>query len=78
MVKYEIEIEFFDREREKREILEVLKAKPDLVNFVFGPINSGKTELILNLINGIDEDYSAFYINLRWRVLSNYKDFARS
>ncbi|HID27997.1 MAG TPA: ATP-binding protein, partial [Methanosarcinales archaeon] len=46
--------------------------------FVFGPINSGKTELILNLINGIDEDYSAFYINLRWRVLSNYKDFARS
>lgn len=72
----EIKIEFFDREKEKEEILKVLKAEPDLINFVFGPINSGKTELMRNFLTEISEEkYHPIYINLRKKFLSNHKDF---
>jgi len=43
-------IEFFDREKEKKEILNILETEPQLINFIYGPINSGKTTLIQKLI----------------------------
>ncbi|MFN3528224.1 MAG: ATP-binding protein, partial [Candidatus Altarchaeaceae archaeon] len=71
-------IEFFDREKEKKEIMNILKAEPLLINFIYGPINSGKTALIMNLIENLPKDYVVFYINLRGKFISNYKDFVEA
>ncbi|OQX20421.1 MAG: hypothetical protein BWK75_04830 [Candidatus Altiarchaeales archaeon A3] len=46
-------IEFFDREREKEEILHILRTEPNFINFIHEPINSGKTTLITNLIENL-------------------------
>ena len=68
-------IEFFDREKEKNEIMDILGSEPRLINFIYGPINSGKTALITNLIENLPENYIVFYINLRQNPISTYKDF---
>ncbi|CEG11994.1 conserved hypothetical protein [groundwater metagenome] len=68
-------IEFFDREKEKKEILNILETEPQLINFIYGPINSGKTSLIMNLIEDLPKDYVVFYVNLRETVIASYKDF---
>jgi len=72
---FEYDIEFFDREKEKEEIMNVLRTKPQLLNFVYGPINSGKTSLITNLIENLPENYVVIYINLRERAIPSYDDF---
>ncbi|CEG12095.1 conserved hypothetical protein [groundwater metagenome] len=68
-------IEFFNRETEKQEILHILRTEPQLINFIYGPINSGKTSLITNLIENLPDNYVVFYINLRKRPISTYHDF---
>ncbi len=70
-------IEFHDREREAKEIMDILDSEPSLITFVYGPINSGKTTLVNNLIDRLPEDYKVFYINLRGRFISNYDDFIK-
>ena len=57
--------EFVDREREKRELKAVLSGRPNLVYFVYGPINSGKTALLMKVAEELPEDYRIFYINFR-------------
>ncbi|OQX21398.1 MAG: hypothetical protein BWK75_03175 [Candidatus Altiarchaeales archaeon A3] len=66
---------FFDREKEKEEILSILKFKPQLINFIYGPINSGKTTLITNLIENLPDNYVVFYINLRERTFPSFMEF---
>ena len=39
-------IEFHDRGEEIKEIKAILEREPSLITFVYGPINSGKTELM--------------------------------
>ncbi|KAF5416132.1 MAG: putative ATP-binding protein [Candidatus Methanogaster sp.] len=68
-------IEFHDRERETKEITDILDSEPSLITFVYGPINSGKTALINHLIDQLPEDYAPFYINLRGRFITGYEDF---
>ena len=72
------DIEFFNRESETEEIVNILKFNPRLITFIYGPINSGKTSLIINLIENLPEDYVVFYINLRGKFISNYNDFVES
>jgi len=72
------DIEFFDREEETRDIMDVLRVKPRLITFIYGPINSGKTSLINNLIEDLPDDYVVFYINLRERMISSYRDFVET
>ena len=57
--------EFVDREREKRELKAVLSGRPNLVYFVYGPINSGKTALLMKVVEELPENYRIFYINFR-------------
>ncbi|KAF5415491.1 MAG: putative ATP-binding protein [Candidatus Methanogaster sp.] len=71
-------IEFHNREKEMKEIIDVLDAEPSLITFVYGPINSGKTTLITHLIEELSEDYVVFYINLRTKLLASYDDFIES
>jgi AAA+ ATPase superfamily predicted ATPase len=71
-------IEFHDREREIKEIHDILDTEPTLITFIYGPINSGKTELINHLLNHLSGEYVAFYINLRTKFLSSYEDFVEA
>ncbi|MCD6457021.1 MAG: hypothetical protein J7K81_09585 [Methanophagales archaeon] len=58
-------IEFHDRNRELKEIRNILEREPSLITFIYGPINSGKTELISNVVKQLPaEDYAIFRINL--------------
>jgi len=68
-------IEFHDRERETKGIMDILNSEPSLITFVYGPINSGKTTLITHLIGQLSEVYVPFYINLRGRFITDYEDF---
>ena len=71
-------IAFHNRERETDEIMKILDAEPSLITFVYGPINSGKTELINHVIEELPEEYVVFYINLRTKLLASYDDFIES
>jgi len=71
-------IEFHDRAKEMKEIMNILDSEPSLITFVYGPINSGKTTLITHLIEELPDDYIVFYINLRTKFLSSYDDFIES
>ncbi|ADC70019.1 ATPase [Methanocaldococcus sp. FS406-22] len=70
---------FFDREKEIKEILYIIEREPQRINFIYGPINSGKTALINEIIsNRLDKNkYVVFYIDLRGHFLSKYDDFVR-
>ena len=72
-----LEIEFHDREKEIREIMRILNSRPDLITFVYGPINSGKTELFQHLIKTLPKEYKVFYINLRGIYVSKADDFLK-
>ena len=71
------DIEFFDREREIKEIMQILESEPRVINFIYGPINSGKTTLIQKLIDDLSGNDSVFYINLRGRLIKEYEEFVR-
>jgi len=71
------DIEFHNREKETKEIRAILDSRPTLITFIYGPINSGKTELINNLIKSLPETQKVFYINLRGRFISNYDEFIK-
>ncbi|XRO77790.1 ATP-binding protein [Methanocaldococcus sp. 10A] len=70
-------MKFFNREEEIKEILAILDGEPEIIYFIFGPINSGKTALINEIINNrLDKSkYVIFYFNLRDIFLSKYEDF---
>ena len=65
---------FHDREKEIEEITRILKSPPNLITFVYGPINSGKTELFQHLIKTLPKEYRAFYVNLRGVYVSKAED----
>ncbi len=63
-------IEFHDREKEIKEIKNIFERAPSLITFIYGPINSGKTELIRYLVKQLPGEYVIFYINLRAKFLA--------
>ena len=62
---------FHDREREINEIMNILNTEPTLITFIYGPINSGKTELINHLVKQLPENYVVFNVNLRGKFVSD-------
>ena len=71
-------IEFHDRGREIEEIKRILGAPPNLITFVYGPINSGKTALFQHLIERLPNEFVTFYVNLRERMIRDYNDFVEA
>jgi Predicted ATPase (AAA+ superfamily) len=71
-------IEFHNREKEIKAIRNILNTEPTLITFIYGPINSGKTELINHLLKQLPEEYVSFYINLRAKLLASYDAFVES
>jgi len=70
-----MEIEFHDREKEIEEIRRILSYRPDSIHFVYGPINSGKSSLMDEVVKRLPEDYVVFFIDLRAQIVSNVEDF---
>ncbi|WP_456366807.1 ATP-binding protein [Thermococcus sp.] len=68
---------FFDRERELGKLLRLVSAEPNLITFVYGPINSGKTALMTEFVKRLSDEYVVFYINLRGRFVNSYEDFMK-
>jgi AAA+ ATPase superfamily predicted ATPase len=71
-------IGFHNREKEIKEIKNLLDAEPAMITFIYGPINSGKTALVTHMIKQLPDDYVVFYINLRTKFLASYDDFIES
>ncbi len=68
---------FFNREKEIEEIKRIVSTEPNLITFVYGPINSGKTELMQRIANELPRNYVTFYINFRGKFIRDYNDFIR-
>ncbi len=67
---------FFDREQERKKLHGILESEPGMVYFIYGPINSGKTNLINKVLKELPEDrFMPFYINFRHRNVSTTGDF---
>jgi len=69
-------MKFFNREKEINKILSILEGEPNLIYFIYGSINSGKTSLIKHIIeNRLSDDYKVFYINFRTYLISEKREF---
>ena len=69
--------EFVDRVREIKELKAVLSGRPNFVYFVYGPINSGKTALLMKVFEELPEEYVVFYINFRGLDVERVEDLMR-
>ncbi len=72
-----VDIEFYDRKREIDEIVGILNTRPDLINFIYGPINSGKSTLMIEIIKSLPKDFVTFCIDLREKFVASYEDFIK-
>ncbi len=71
-------MEFFNREKEIRDLINMIKQEPNLITFIYGPINSGKTVLMYHLVEKIlPKEYVAFYINLRGYSITKQEEFLK-
>ncbi len=69
---------FFNRERDIRRVKGILSGEPNLVYFVYGPINSGKTALLTKVFEELSEEgYRIFYVNFRARDVEDMDDLLR-
>lgn len=60
-----LEIEFWNRKKEIQDIMTILNSRPDLITFIYGPINSGKSSLIDEVARRLSNDFAVFSIDLR-------------
>ena len=67
--------EFIDREADIKRMKAVLSGRPNLLYFVYGPINSGKTALLMKILEELPEEYRIFYISFRRVETRRYEDF---
>ncbi|MDM8548972.1 ATP-binding protein [Desulfobacterales bacterium HSG2] len=70
--------DFFDREAEEEALRKILLSKPNLVNFIYGPINTGKTTLLTRILEDLPDEFRVFYFNFRGVEIRKYEDFVRA
>ncbi len=70
-------MEFFNREKEIQDLLNMIRQEPNLITFIYGPINSGKTSLMLEVIKRLPREYVAFYIDLRGYAVTRREEFLK-
>jgi AAA+ ATPase superfamily predicted ATPase len=68
---------FFNRERELNQLKAVFEGEPNLIYFVLGPINSGKTALLMKVFEELSREYKVFYINFRARHVVEFTDLLK-
>ncbi len=71
-------MEFYNREKEIRDLLNMIRQEPNMITFIYGPINSGKTVLMYHLVNEVlPKEYATFYINLRGYSITKREEFLK-
>ncbi len=71
-------MEFYNREKEIRDLLNMINQEPNMITFIYGPINSGKTVLMQHLVeNVLPKEYATFYINLRGYAVTRQEEFLK-
>ncbi|AEF96168.1 ATP-binding protein [Methanotorris igneus] len=70
-------MKFFNREKETHRILSIIKGEPRLIHFIYGPLNSGKSTLMREILaNRLDKSkYIPFFIDFRTRNILNVDNF---
>ncbi len=68
---------FFNREENIKQMKAILSGEPNLLWFVYGPINSGKTALLMKVFEELSEEYRVFYVNFRERDVKTVEDLMR-
>ncbi len=70
-------MKFFNREKEINKILSIIEGEPNNIYFIYGPLNSGKSTLIREIItNRLDKSkYVPFFIDFRTRNILNVDNF---
>ena len=68
---------FFNRKNDLKRLKALLSGEPNLVWFVYGPINSGKTALLMKAFEELPQNYRVFYINFRGRDVEKVEDLMR-
>ncbi len=70
-------MKFFNREKEINKILSIIEGEPNNIYFIYGPLNSGKSTLIREVItNRLDKSkYIPFFIDFRTRNILNVDNF---
>jgi len=66
---------FFNRERELGKLLKMVSYDPNMITFIYGPINSGKTALMNEFVKRLPNDYAVFQVNLRRTPITSYEEF---
>ena len=71
-------MKFWDREKEKKWLKRYLLSEPNAILFVYGPKSSGKTTLLMKVIEEISsDDFKVYWYDLRGKVISGYEDVLR-
>ncbi len=68
---------FYNREKEIKKIKNLLSGEPNLVYFIYGPINSGKTALLTKVFEELSESFCVFYINFRGKYVQTVEDLIK-
>ena len=68
---------FYNRNKEINQLKAILSGEPNLVYFVYGPINSGKTALLTKVFEDLSDDYIVFYFNFRGLNIREVDDLIR-
>ncbi len=68
-------MKFWDREKEKEWLKRYLQTEPNAILFVYGPKSSGKTTLLMKVVEELPKDSFVYYwFDLRERLITGYRD----
>ncbi len=68
-------MKFWNREKEKKWLKHYLLAEPNAILFVYGPRSSGKTTLLMKVVEEFPKEKFVYYwFDLRGKLISSYKD----
>jgi AAA+ ATPase superfamily predicted ATPase len=67
-------VPFFDRQDELKTLNAIVSSPPNLITFLYGPINSGKTTLLSHFISSLPPSFASFSISLRETTISSPSD----
>lgn len=78
-LEYKKDVAFINRERELKYLREYIDVRPESILFIHGPKSSGKTTLLYKFFEHIEKEQKldVKFLNLREKLISNYKDFIR-
>ena len=67
-------MKFWDREKEKKWLKHYLQTEPNAILFVYGPKSSGKTTLLMKVVEELPkEEFAYYWYDLREELITGYE-----